>query len=308
MSKTTFKGSIMLNPVPSVLITSRNSEGKDNVFTVGWIGTACTKPPMITVAIRPERLSYDYIKEGNSFVVNLASTNLVKAVDYCGVRSGRTTDKFKDMNLTLSEAKEINCGIIDQCPVAFECVVKSITPLGTHDLFLAEIVSCHVDDNLIDNGSKIHFEKADLLTYSHGEYFSVNPTPIGKFGYSVAKKSSSTNKSTINSTSTKSDSLETSSSKTNKSSSKTRISSVKATKYSKDDSTNKSSRKNSSYSKIKTEFSTDKIQKHISNDSTPNPKNKESSKDESLNKSKVHTKNNKSNKSKTTKTKKRTRI
>ncbi|MEG0153464.1 MAG: flavin reductase family protein, partial [Cellulosilyticaceae bacterium] len=160
------------------------------------IGTACTKPPMITVAIRPERLSYDYIKDGNSFVVNLASTNLVKAVDYCGVRSGRTTDKFKDMNLTLSEAKEINCGIIDQCPVAFECVVKSITPLGTHDLFLAEVVSCHVDDNLIDKGSKIHFEKADLLTYSHGEYFSVNPTPIGKFGYSVAKKSSSITKST----------------------------------------------------------------------------------------------------------------
>jgi len=188
----------MLNPVPSVLITSRNSEGKNNVFTVGWIGTACTKPPMITVAIRPERLSYDYIKEGNSFVVNLASTNLVKTVDYCGVRSGRTTDKFKDMNLTVSEAKEINCGVIDQCPVAFECVVKSITPLGTHDLFLAEIVSCHVDDNLIDRNGKIHFEKADLLTYSHGEYFAVNPTPLGKFGYSVAKNSGSSKDESYN--------------------------------------------------------------------------------------------------------------
>ena len=188
MAKTTFKGSVMLNPVPAVLITSRNLEGKDNVFTVGWIGTACTKPPMITVAIRPERLSHEYIKEGNSFVVNLASTDLVKAVDYCGVRGGRTTDKFKDMNLTLSEAEEIDCGIIDQCPVAFECIVKSITPLGSHDLFLAEVVKCHVDEKLIDEKGKIHFDKADLLAYSHGEYFGINPIPLGSFGYSVRKK------------------------------------------------------------------------------------------------------------------------
>lgn len=188
MAKTTFKGSIMLNPVPTVLITSRNLEGKDNVFTVGWVGTACTKPPMVTVAIRPERLSHEYIKEGNSFVVNLASTNLVKAVDYCGVRGGRTTDKFKDMNLTLSEAEQINCGVINECPVAFECVVKSITPLGSHDLFLAEVVKCHVDEELIDEKGKIHFDKADLLAYSHGEYFGINPTPLGSFGYSVRKK------------------------------------------------------------------------------------------------------------------------
>lgn len=198
MAKTTFKGSIMLNPVPAVLITSRNLEGKDNVFTVGWIGTACTKPPMITVAIRPERLSHEYIKEGNSFVVNLAATSLVKAVDYCGVRGGRTTDKFKDMNLTLSEAEEINCGVINECPVAFECVVKSITPLGSHDLFLAEVVKCHVDEELIDEKGKIHFDKADLLAYSHGEYFGINPVPLGSFGYSVRKKPSV--KKTITST------------------------------------------------------------------------------------------------------------
>ncbi len=198
MAKTTFKGSIMLNPVPSVLITSRNSEGKDNVFTVGWIGTACTKPPMITVAIRPERLSYNYIKESNSFVVNLPCTRLVKAVDYCGVKSGKTTDKFNDMNLTLSEADEINCGIIEECPVSFECVVKSVTPLGTHDLFLAEVICCHVDDKLIDEVGKIHFESADLLSYSHGEYFGLSPRPLGKFGFSIAKKSSSMCKRTYN--------------------------------------------------------------------------------------------------------------
>lgn len=190
MNKTAFKGSIMLNPVPAVLITSRNKDGKDNVFTVGWIGTACTKPPMITVAIRPERLSYNFIAESNSFIVNLPSTNLVKVVDYCGVKSGKTTNKFKDMKLTLSEGTEVNCGIINECPIAFECVVKNITPLGSHHLFLAEIVKCHVDNNLIDEKGKIHFEKADLLSYSHGEYFGLNPKTLGSFGYSVRKKTS----------------------------------------------------------------------------------------------------------------------
>ena len=188
MNKTDFKGSIMLNPVPAVLITSRNNDGEDNVFTVGWIGTACTKPPMITVAIRPERLSYKFIAESNSFIVNLPSTDLVKAVDYCGVRSGKNTNKFKDMNLTLSEGSLVNCGVINECPIAFECVVKSITPLGSHHLFLAEIVKCHVDNRLIDNKGKIHFEKADLLAYSHGEYFGLNPHVLGSFGYSVRKK------------------------------------------------------------------------------------------------------------------------
>jgi len=188
MGKTTFKGSIMLNPVPVVLITSRNNQGKDNVFTVGWIGTACTKPPMITVAIRPERLSYEFIKESEGFVVNLPSKNLVKAVDYCGVRSGRQIDKLKEMKLTVQDGDMVNAGIINECPVSFECKVKSVTPLGTHDLFLAEVVCCHVDEGLIDEKGKIHFEKADLLSYSHGEYFTLNNKPLGKFGYSVMKK------------------------------------------------------------------------------------------------------------------------
>lgn len=191
MGKTTFKGSIMLNPVPVVLITSRNNQGKDNVFTVGWIGTACTKPPMITVAIRPERLSYEYIKESEGFVVNLPSKNLVKAVDYCGVRSGRQIDKLKEMKLTVKDGDMVNAGIINECPVSFECKVKSVTPLGTHDLFLAEVVCCHVDEGLIDEKGKIHFEKADLLSYSHGEYFTLNNKPLGKFGYSVMKKKKS---------------------------------------------------------------------------------------------------------------------
>ena len=188
MIKTTFKGSAMLNPVPVVLITSKNKEGKVNIFTVAWIGMACTKPPMITVAIRPERLSHDYIKESGDFVVNLPTSSMVREVDYCGVRSGNQVDKIHEMNFTIEDAKDILAPIIFECPISLECKVKSITPLGTHDLFLAEIVNTHVDNNLIDAAGKIHFENADLITYSHGEYFSVNSKPLGKFGYSVQKK------------------------------------------------------------------------------------------------------------------------
>jgi flavin reductase (DIM6/NTAB) family NADH-FMN oxidoreductase RutF len=188
MTKTIFKGSAMLNPVPVVLITSKNKEGKINVFTVGWIGTACTKPPMITVAIRPERLSYEYIKESGDFVVNLPNSRMVKEVDYCGVRSGKQIDKIKEMNFDIEDSKDVTAPLISQCSISLECKVKSITPLGTHDLFLAEIVNTHVDNNLIDTNGKIHFENADLITYSHGEYFSVNSKPLGKFGYSVQKK------------------------------------------------------------------------------------------------------------------------
>jgi flavin reductase (DIM6/NTAB) family NADH-FMN oxidoreductase RutF len=188
MTKTIFKGSAMLNPVPVVLITSKNKEGKINVFTVAWIGTACTKPPMITVAIRPERLSYEYIKESGDFVVNLPPSKMVREVDYCGVRSGNQIDKIKEMNFKLENSKDVMAPIISQCSIALECKVRSITPLGSHDLFLAEIVNTHVDNSLIDAMGKIHFEKADLITYSHGEYFSVNSKPLGKFGYSVQKK------------------------------------------------------------------------------------------------------------------------
>ncbi|NMM63193.1 flavin reductase family protein [Clostridium sp. P21] len=194
MTKISFKGSTMLNPVPSVLITSQNKEGKVNVFTVGWIGTACTKPPMITVAIRPERLSYEYIKATEEFAINLPSKDMVKTVDFCGVRSGKTIDKIKQCNLILENSEKIKVPSIKQCPVSLECKVKSITPLGSHDLFLAEVLSIHVEENLLDENGKIHLEKANLICYSHGEYFSLNSKPLGKFGYSVQKKKKSKNK------------------------------------------------------------------------------------------------------------------
>ncbi|KEI16069.1 flavin reductase family protein [Clostridium haemolyticum] len=196
MSKKTFKGSAMLNPVPSVLITSKNNKGKVNVFTVGWIGVACTKPPMISVAIRPERLSYEYIKENNEFVVNLPSRNLVKAVDFCGVKSGNTLNKIKELNFTLKESNNISVPYIDECPITLECKVKNVIPLGSHDLFLAEILSVHVEEDLIDEKGKIYYEEADLICYSHGEYFGISKKALGNFGFSVKKKKNNKRKFT----------------------------------------------------------------------------------------------------------------
>lgn len=188
MRKNYFKGSVVLNPVPVVMVTSRNSEGKDNVFTVAWTGTVCTKPPMLSISIRPERLSYDYIKESMEFTINLPTRRLTRETDFCGVRSGRVVDKISEMKFTMKEGKEVNSPYIDECPVNIECKVKSIIPLGTHDLFIAEVLCSHIDEKLIDENGKIHFEWANLITYSHGEYFPVPKTPIGSFGYSVAKK------------------------------------------------------------------------------------------------------------------------
>lgn len=188
MTKRVLKGSAMLNPVPSVLITSRNKNDKINVFTVGWIGTACTKPPILSVAIRPERLSYDYIKETGEFVVNLPTNKMTKILDFCGVRSGRKIDKIKKFNMNLSPSKNILAPIIEDCPINLECKVRKIIHLGTHDLFLADILKVHVDENLIDEKGKIHFEKANLICYSHGEYFTLPHKASGNFGFSVKKK------------------------------------------------------------------------------------------------------------------------
>jgi flavin reductase (DIM6/NTAB) family NADH-FMN oxidoreductase RutF len=188
MEKKLFKGSVVLNPVPVVLITTKNSEGKDNVFTVAWTGTICTKPPMLSISIRPERLSYEYIKETMEFTVNLPTRRLTRETDYCGVRSGRTNDKIKEMGFTLKEGKEVKSSYIEECPVNIECKVKQIIPLGTHDLFLAEVLCSHIDSRLLDENEKIHFEWANLIAYSHGEYFPMPKEAIGSFGYSVAKK------------------------------------------------------------------------------------------------------------------------
>jgi flavin reductase (DIM6/NTAB) family NADH-FMN oxidoreductase RutF len=188
MDKIDFKGSVILNPVPVVLITSKNKAGKTNVFTVGWTGTINTKPPMLYISIRPERLSYQYIKETMEFAVNLPGSNLVKKVDYCGVRSGKKNDKIAEMNFTLKDSKNISVPYIEECPVNIECKVTNIIPLGTHDMFIAEVVGSHVNEDLLDEKGKIHFENANMMSYCHGEYFPLAKNPIGSFGFSVMKK------------------------------------------------------------------------------------------------------------------------
>lgn len=186
--KVDLKGSVILNPVPVVMVTSRGKDGKDNVFTVGWVGTVCTKPPMLSISVRPERLSHKYISETMEFTVNMPTSKLTKAVDYVGVRSGKTVDKIKEMNFTMKEGTNVRSPYIDECPVSIECKVKTVLQLGTHDCFIAEVVGSHVNKNLFDKKGKIHLEKADLISYCHGEYFKMDTNPLGSFGYSVAKK------------------------------------------------------------------------------------------------------------------------
>lgn len=186
--KVDLKGSVILNPVPVVMVTSRGKDGKDNVFTVGWVGTVCTKPPMLSISVRPERLSHKYISETMEFTVNMPTSKLTKAVDYVGIRSGKTVDKIKEMNFTMKEGTNVSSPYIDECPVSIECKVKTVLQLGTHDCFIAEVVGSHVNKNLFDEKGKIHLEKADLISYCHGEYFKMDTNPLGSFGYSVAKK------------------------------------------------------------------------------------------------------------------------
>lgn len=177
----------MLNPLPVALITSKYKKDV-NVFTAAWIGTVCTKPPMLSVSIRPERLSYDYIKNTKEFVVNLPNQNLAKIVDFCGVRSGRDVDKIKKFNLHLMESKNISVPYIEECPINIECSLHEIVPLGSHHMFIANIVGVHVDNSLKDLKGKIHYENARLLSYCHGEYYTLPKKSEGKFGYSVQKK------------------------------------------------------------------------------------------------------------------------
>ncbi|MBU5454423.1 flavin reductase family protein [Caproiciproducens sp. MSJ-32] len=189
MKKLNFKGSVMLNPTPVVLITSKNKENKVNAFTVGWISTVCTKPPIIAVGIRPERLSYEYIKESGECVINLPTRNMVKFLDYCGVTSGRKIDKIKHFGYKLNKGASIETPSLELSPVALECKVKEIIPLGSHHLFLLDVINIKVDETIIDEKGRICFNKANLICYNHGEYFGINQKALGSFGYSVKKKS-----------------------------------------------------------------------------------------------------------------------
>ena len=185
MAKQVWKPAVILNPVPVVLVTSSDGT-KDNVFTVAWTGTICSDPAMTYISVRKERFSYDIIKESGEFCINLVPEELAYATDYCGVKSGGKEDKFKSMNLTKEKASVIHAPLIKESPVNIECKVTEIKELGSHDMFLAKVVSVNVDDKYIDEKGKFDLSKCNLITYSHGESFKLGEK-IGKFGFSVKK-------------------------------------------------------------------------------------------------------------------------
>lgn len=187
MGKMEFKPGNMLYPLPAVLVTVRDREGRDNMITIAWTGTVCTNPPMLYISVRPERHSYQAIKETGEFVVNLSTTAMTKAVDYCGVRSGRDVDKFKETGLTRLPATEVQAPLIEESPVNIECRVREELPLGSHHMFIADVVHVTVDDKYMDEKGTFHLEKADPIVYSHGTYFNLGEKK-GSFGYSVRKK------------------------------------------------------------------------------------------------------------------------
>ena len=184
MGKRSMKPSTMLNPVPVVMVSSGTME-QANIITIAWAGTICSEPPMVSISVRPERHSYGIIKDSGEFVINLVTEDLAKACDYCGVKSGREIDKFEKLGLTKLESETVAAPGIEQSPVRIECKVKQQIPLGSHDVFLAEVTSVTVDDKYFDEKDKFDLAKAGLVTYSHGEYFSLNEM-LGFYGYSVA--------------------------------------------------------------------------------------------------------------------------
>lgn len=177
----------MLYPVPAVMISCARENERPNIFTVAWCGTVCTNPPMVSISVRPSRYSYEIIKDTGEFVINLTTKALTYATDFCGVRSGRDVDKFKEMKLTPLPSQKIKAPGIAESPVNIECKVNNILPLGSHDMFIADVLSVTIDDKYMDKKGKFHLNSSGIITYSHGEYFTLGDY-VGKFGYSVKKK------------------------------------------------------------------------------------------------------------------------
>lgn len=177
----------MLYPVPAVMVSCCRSGERPNIITVAWAGTVCSEPPMLSISVRKERYSYDIIRESGEFAVNLVNRDLARAADYCGVKSGRDVDKFGEMELTPMQSQRIAAPGIAESPVCLECRVVKQLPLGSHDLFLAEILTVSVDGQYLDEKGKFHLNSCGLTAYSHGEYFALGEK-LGSFGYSVRKK------------------------------------------------------------------------------------------------------------------------
>ena len=187
MMKQSWKPGNMLYPVPAVMVSCIDDEGRSDIITIAWTGTVCTNPPMLYISVRPERYSYDIIKKSGEFVVNLTTKGLTKAVDYCGTKSARDVNKWEKMNLTAEPPDFIKAPIIKVRPVNISCKVEQIIKLGSHDMFLASVQGVQVDESLLDSKNRLNLEKAGLIAYSHGQYFELGKI-LGKFGYSIARK------------------------------------------------------------------------------------------------------------------------
>jgi len=187
MAKLQWKPSTILNPVPVTMVTCADAKGVPNIITIAWTGTVSSDPPMVSISVRPERYSHGLIAERQEFVINLVTRNLVRAADFCGVKSGRTVDKFKAVKLTAEPASVVAVPLIAESPVNIECRVDRVIPLGSHDMFLARIVAVNVDEGLIDAKGKLCLDRAGLACYNHGDYCGLG-RPMGYFGYSVRRR------------------------------------------------------------------------------------------------------------------------
>lgn len=186
--KQDWKPGTMIYPLPAAMISCGSEPSEYNIFTASWVGTICTNPPMCYVSIRPERHSYEIIKKNMEFVINITTEELAYATDWCGVRSGKKFDKFKEMNLTPGKAKIVKAPIIEESPLCVECRVREIISLGSHDMFIADVVNVKADEKYIDpENGKFSLEEANVLAYSHGQYYGLGENK-GRFGWSVKKK------------------------------------------------------------------------------------------------------------------------
>lgn len=188
MAKQTWRGGNMLYPLPAVMVSCANAAGEKDIVTVAWAGTVCTNPPMLSISLRPERHSYHIVRESGEFVVNLVTSRLQRACDWCGVRSGRDYDKWAECRLTPAPAAKLALApAIAESPVSIECRVREVLELGSHHLFLADVAAVQVEESLLDEGGKLDLARANLTAYSHGEYFELGRR-LGSFGYSVRKR------------------------------------------------------------------------------------------------------------------------
>lgn len=188
MGKQIWKPGNMVYPLPAVMVSTADTKGNDNIITVAWTGTVCTNPAMLYISVRPERYSYHLLRESGEFVVNLTTEKLAKATDWCGVRSGRDFDKWKEMHLTRGKAEKLTYApIIQESPVNIECKVTEVQELGSHQMFLAKVEAVQVDESYMNETGKFELNDTQLLAYSHGEYYTLGKK-LGTFGYSVRKK------------------------------------------------------------------------------------------------------------------------